>query len=330
MAFAEERLVSLRGSPSYLCNNLELLSTEEERTGEEINVFTVVHKAEVELVRDGCSAEGQTQNRRVPSRADSKEEDPAIITQAKWCILSGGRLLLVLATYTGFQIFSHSGETLLLNFKLEPFPYPGPDGHFCRGIASHGNQIFIGTSHGTVLVLTEVTVSGELSSPNPPSPVCDVKCSESGHVVVSDEGGLINLWQPNHQENIVFGWKGVPCTAIGVHRDVLVTGFSSGHVRLYSMSEGSLMVEIVAHAQTVMALDVDILSGKLLTVSEDCTLAIWQLPKESKGQVSHIFSHQVPNKQLCGAKFLGNENSFVVAAYDWNDLIVYKRTDCTR
>jgi hypothetical protein len=65
-----------------------------------------------------------------------------------------------------------------------------------------------GTSHGTVLVLTEVTVSGELSSPNPPSPVCDVKCSESGHVVVSDEGGLINLWQPNHQENIVFGWKG--------------------------------------------------------------------------------------------------------------------------
>jgi hypothetical protein len=81
MAFAEERLVSLRGSPSYLCNNLELLSTEEERTGEEINVFTVVHKAEVELVRDGCSAEGQTQNRRVPSRADSKEEDPAIITQ---------------------------------------------------------------------------------------------------------------------------------------------------------------------------------------------------------------------------------------------------------
>ena len=55
----------------------------------------------------------------------------------------------------------------------------------------------------------------------------------------------------------------VPCVSIGMCGDVVVAGFSTGHLRLYSMSQASLLVEITAHAQTVMSLDVDVASRKV-------------------------------------------------------------------
>ena len=57
-------------------------------------------------------------------------------------------------------------------------------------------------------MLNDMKITGELCSATTSSPVCDIQCSKSGHVAISDEGGLITLWQPNHQENTVFGWKG--------------------------------------------------------------------------------------------------------------------------
>ena len=78
--YVEDQLLNLKGGATYLCNNLDVVNSKEETTGEQINVYTVVHKAEVELVYSEVNGGGVSHTQRVSCRSDHKEET-VIITQ---------------------------------------------------------------------------------------------------------------------------------------------------------------------------------------------------------------------------------------------------------
>ena len=51
------------------------------------------------------------------------------------------------------------------------------------------------------------------------------------------------------------------------------------------------------------------------------------LPLPALLQVTHLYSYQVANRQLCGGRFIGGSHRLAVAAYDWNDLVVLRKQE---
>lgn len=63
----------------------------------------------------------------------------------------------------------------------------------------------------------------------------------------------------------------VPCTSVEVYGDLLLGGYSCGHIRVYSISTPTLLVDIAAHGQCVTALDVHRPSGTVSHTLYICT-----------------------------------------------------------
>ena len=54
------------------------------------------------------------------------------------------------------------------------------------------------------------------------------------------------------------------------------------------------------------------------------------LPLHALPQVTHLYSYQVANRQLCGGHFIGGSHRLAVAAYDWSDLVVLRKQEEVR
>ena len=87
--YAEDQLLNLKGSATYLCNNLDVVNSKDETTGEQIIVYTVVHKAEVELVHSEVNGGGVSRTQRVSCRSDHGEEHVIITQVSASNVLSG-------------------------------------------------------------------------------------------------------------------------------------------------------------------------------------------------------------------------------------------------
>ena len=48
----------------------------------------------------------------------------------------------------------------------------------------------------------------------------------------------------------------VPCTSVCLWNNLVVGGYGSGHIRVFSAATGKMMVEIAAHARWIHAIDV--------------------------------------------------------------------------
>jgi WD40 repeat protein len=46
-----------------------------------------------------------------------------------------------------------------------------------------------------------------------------------------------------------------PCTSIAVRGDIAVAGYSSGHIRLFNVRTGKMVVEIDAHSRCINAIE---------------------------------------------------------------------------
>lgn len=54
----------------------------------------------------------------------------------------------------------------------------------------------------------------------------------------------------------IFLFLSSPCNSLGLWKDVLVAGYGSGHLRVFSASTGKLAAEATAHARTINAIDI--------------------------------------------------------------------------
>ena len=59
----------------------------------------------------------------------------------------------------------------------------------------------------------------------------------------------------------VFFISSWPCNSVALWKDVIVGGFASGHLRVYSAASGAIGAEVTAHARAVNAVDIAKESG---------------------------------------------------------------------
>ena len=65
----------------------------------------------------------------------------------------------------------------------------------------------------------------------------------------------------SHVLVFVVGAASSPCSSVGLWNDLVIAGYGSGHLRVFSATNGKMCVEAAAHAKWVTSVDVAKSSG---------------------------------------------------------------------
>jgi WD40 repeat protein len=205
---------------------------------------------------------------------------------------------------------------------------------FFRGIGFSGSHTYVGTSQGQLISFTSAQSTGAkttsfdcsdlkldavlpLSGAN--SPVSAVAASSSVVAYGFDSGSIIFL-DPNKGHSVMFknSTSLSPCTSMIAKNDVVIAGFSTGHIRIFRCNICELAVEIRAHARPVSGLAFSPRSAYFASCGEDQIVNVWDLPdfsSRASSSVSNIQSIKLQNQYLTGVAFISH-NKIGVASYD--------------
>ncbi|KAK9500340.1 hypothetical protein O3M35_001621 [Rhynocoris fuscipes] len=323
--YEKDRTLLLVATASALPNNLSCKLLDPSRVSEAISV---IHGGYINVIPMRSIDTG---SQYIPC-THSADSYSASVTQVMWCYISYEPCLVV-ASSVGLQVFECNG--LELKFSHPCNDSPQDREHFARGLANPpGDYICVGNNSG-VIRLFGMGNDGNMifidRKQAHGSPIADLTCCKQ-LLASCDDAGIIVLWSVTPDELIQWAEinsYGSACTSIKMWRGLLVAGYGSGHIRLFTINDSqrevSLTVEVCAHAKWITAIDVAPESGYILSVSEDSFAKIWQISKGDHTTVTHRFSSQVKDCMLVGGKFLTLSGSlFAVSIYDSNLVQCFK------
>ncbi|NXE57479.1 WDR54 protein, partial [Casuarius casuarius] len=332
--YRKEKSIQLKSSSSALYNNLSVLRLPDKQ----LAYFSTVHGTAVNMV--SATADGLSFSHR---QLQVKEGGPAlsasIVTQAAWCVLPS-RVLLVLTSQKGIQMYESDGSIMVYWHALDVMEQPPAHAVFARGIAAaSGRFICVGMSSGLVLVFdvppkgTNVTVSEVLEEHR--DAITDIAAElgrapdGAGDLVTADDSGSLCIWSSGEEFTLLnkIPALGCTCSSVKLWNGIVAAGYGNGQIRLYEAATGILRAEVNAHARWIYALDLAPLTGKLLSGAEDSFVHIWKLSKNRDTddvEIEHCHAECVTDTQICGARFCDPQgNSFAVTGYDLGEIFRY-------
>jgi len=322
--YQKDKSLSLKGSTSALCNNLSVQLCRENDT---VN-YAVVHKSVVNILSVAKDGSGSS-HRPIICKEPSASHSNTVVLQSRLLNIAG-QLLLVITSQKGIQIFETEGSLMLYWYSLGDLQHGEVSACFGRGICGlMDNTICVGNHDGEILVFdvparrTNITVAETLRGHH--VPVCALE-ADGDRMLSGDDMGNLVLWQAgeNFQPLINIQGDGWPSSSLCLWKDVIVAGYGTGHLRIYSTASSNLTAEVSAHARQITAIDVSE-KGLLISGSEDTFVRGWQLIAGVVPKISHVFNECVTDIQIQGVKFTTPEaNSFAVSGYDSNELYTYK------
>ncbi|NXG39771.1 WDR54 protein, partial [Dromaius novaehollandiae] len=332
--YRKEKSIQLKSSSSALYNNLSVLRLPDKQ----LAYFSTVHGTAVNMV--SAAADGLSFSHR---QLQVKEGGPAlsasIVTQAAWCVLPS-RVLLVLTSQKGIQMYESDGSIMVYWHALDVMEQPPAHAVFARGIAAaSGRFICVGISSGLVLVFdvplkgTNVTVSEVLEEHR--DAITDIAAElgrapdGAGDLVTADDSGSLCIWSSGEEFTLLnkIPALGCTCSSVKLWNGIVAAGYGNGQIRLYEAATGVLRAEVNAHARWIYALDLAPLTGKLLSGAEDSFVHIWKLSKNRDTddvEIEHCHAECVTDTQICGARFCDPQgSSFAVTGYDLAEIFRY-------
>ena len=161
-----------------------------------------------------------------------------------------------------------------------------------RGVAALGaNVIAVGIHTGTIVLFKVVSDASSFSchvtdtqrchvhplADLASSTITDEDESSKDILVSGDEMSHINIWQMSNSTlrllKVIEPYGQFPITTLSiwnrVAKGVIIAGYGSGHLRLFSIPSGAIVAEATAHAGWITGMDLASVSGLLITSSED-------------------------------------------------------------
>ncbi|KAM4672710.1 WD repeat-containing protein 54 isoform 2-T2 [Amazona ochrocephala] len=319
--YRREQSLPLPGSSAALYNNLSVLRL----PGPQPQRFSAVHGPSLSLLSAAAAGLGLS-HRQLPAREPGMGLSAALLTQAAWCVLPS-RVLLVLTSQKGIQMYEADGSVLVYWHALDVAEHPPAQAVFARGIAAVGERF--------ICVGTNVTVSEVLEQHG--AAVTDIAAEQgrapdgAGDLVSADDAGTLCVWSAGEEFRLVSKVPacGCTCSSVALWHGTVAAGFGNGQIRLYEAASGRLRAQVNAHARWINALDLAPETGKLLSGAEDSFVHIWKLsrnPDTDDVEIQHCHAERVPDTQVCGARFCDPEgNSFAVTGYDLSEIFRYSR-----
>nr|XP_028600431.1 WD repeat-containing protein 54 isoform X1 [Podarcis muralis] len=332
--YRKEKSILLKESSLALYNNMSVLPL----PAKQLTYFASVHGTTVNMVSasdDGLSFS----HRQLQAKEGSLGVGASIITQAAWCVLPS-RVLLVLTSRKGIQMYESDGSIMVYWHALEGLESPPGKAVFARGIAATGQRfVCVGTSLGSVLIFdvpakgTNITLSEVLEKHcDSITDIAAELCEQPEGVpdlVTADDSGALCVWFSGEKFTLANKIPASECTCSSVKlwNGIIAAGYGNGHIRLYEAASGILRAEVRAHARWIYALDLAPLSGKLLSAAEDSFVQVWKLSPspDSEGiEIQHCHSECVTDTMICGARFCNPEGSaFAVTGFELSEIIHY-------
>nr|CAB3267712.1 WD repeat-containing protein 54-like [Phallusia mammillata] len=333
--YAKQQTYAFKETCSNLYDNLDFLSVKDDADSTVSHQhFASIHKHHVNMVQFGENSKTTT-SQVLNEKSSPSNECPVI--QAKWCSL-GSLDVLVVVNHRGLLIYDSTGQFLMYwhNPKENNKPSFSP---YCRGIACAASKyICVGAPNG-VIVLSyskntfsiNETLTGHTQAITALSGV-DCTANKVDFVSADDDGTICCFKSGNKFATVscIPGSSDV-CSSIKlVKEDLVISGYLSGHLRIFNAASSTILCEIAAHVRAVSCLDCANNSEEGSTVisgSEDSFVRVWKVSTNNTIEVSHEWCASIADSQVCGAKFIGkNDSTFAVTAYDSKDIIVYNKS----
>ncbi|XP_061227709.1 WD repeat-containing protein 54 [Neopsephotus bourkii] len=269
--YRREQSLPLPGSSAALYNNLSVLRARPPAA--QLHRFSAVHGPSLSLL-SAAAGLGLSQ-RQLPAREPGSGPSPALLTQAAWCPLPS-RVLLVLTSHRGIQMYEADGSALVYWHGLEALEQPPAQALFARGIAAAGERfICVGTSSGPVLVFdvppkgSNVALSQVLQGHG--AAVTDIAAEQgqapdgAGDLVSADDAGALCVWSSGEEFRLLSRVPacGCTCSSVALWQGTVAAGFGNGQIRLYEAASGRLRAQVNAHARWINALDLAPDTGKV-------------------------------------------------------------------
>jgi WD40 repeat protein len=245
--------------------------------------------------------------------------------------------MLAVTSDQGLQLWSAEGNSLLFSFAVSnAVSGQTDDPKFMRGIDATGNDLVVGCSNGHVLVFDCSTGLQTGSFPllhtltTESNAVQSLGASATTLAVGDDHGNLfVYLVQEAYrQSNIVFRGTGSPITSLVVCEDVVVAGYTTGHIRLFRTDDvNELAIEITAHTRAVTGLAIQPSTQLVASVSADQYVHVWSIPtfrSKANSSVNCVFTDMIENHMCTGVAFMG-ETRLCVSSYDEEEVFFFSR-----
>jgi len=304
---------SLKSTPSLICNNL---TTDGEKLA-----YASLSDA---FIVDPNGSPGIT---KLPSRENQK----CPIFQVKWITIESQQFLVTTST-KGLQIWNADGSKSIFDFQLDSQIEVTPDRqHFLQGVACLPARpsICVGSSSGSIFVFDFHMKSFQYSQ----SLKFHTQAINSLTVnkvleafAACDDQGTISVWNAQSlSKKCAFEGTGHPSTSLLITGDILMSSYTTGHIRLFSLSTETLCAEIAAHSRCINAMALHPTKPMFASVSEDTYINVWSVPDfDSKdAKVELVYSNSIADHLLTGVVFLSSEN-IVAASYDAETLTHFK------
>lgn len=308
-----------------LCNNLTVLNNAERGS---IN-YASIHKYLINMVSSSTDGSQVTHKQVICKEPSATQQGSSMIIQTRWVHLANGRIVLVLTSLKGIQMFEYDGTSMIYWHATGDVSTESlENANFGRGIAAAGDGLVcVGTQKGQILVFDVPpkgsSVSLATTCQGHTSSVCDL-ASEGDILVSSDDEGNIIIWKvfgTSVQQTMKIPGNGDPCTSLGLWKGILVAAYGNGQLCVYNASTGKLGATVSAHARWINAIDVARETGMVVSASEDSYVRVWQLIPGAQPAIEFKFGECITDQQLVGAQFIHPAGrGFVVSGYDSSDL----------
>jgi WD40 repeat protein len=340
LAYDAERFTkaTLTATPTLLFNNL----TADEST------LGYVHLNQAMMLPISGALSGDTVEETPVLR---KESNP--LFQAKLVTL-GAESFFVLCSTTGIHIYDGKGKQLMHSHAL-------PEGktlttaagaelaNHARGVSSSFSadgrgQICIGSVGGSIFVIDYDGVRFRTSATltQHKAAITDLGSEVDSYrgaappgaeqprpiLISADDAGMVKVWGCNTSEEFceLFGVQlTAPVSAVAARGDKVIAAEISGMVSFISMTSQQVYCELRAHSRYLSAMALHPTRDVISTVSEDSTVAVWNIPREVGEEAMCVFATHWRDALLTGVAFCGDRaDSLAVCAHDQLDLCVWQ------
>ena len=222
-----------------------------------------VHHSEVIIVPDNAVTSGSN-----AAAVRIMDRDQAVIKQARF-VEAGSAEYLVIGSTRSLQVYSADGKRFLHSQPvLDAGTAEAPA--FFRGlagcVAGGDDYLVAGTSTGDVCLIA--CTGGAFGMPlqlrEQSTPIVDLaaafspESADEAFVASADSAGLLVVLAigGGGASRVHASFGGDPnalCTAVRIRRNMLLSGYCTGHVRVHDLTSRSLMVQIAAHARRAAA-----------------------------------------------------------------------------